>query len=730
VLRSFATRLFDPTRYARRRPIRSRPTSFRPRLEDLEDRLVPAAWDYTNLVQTLGGYPAAHPTHLYLNFDGDGGNVAAFTGTQQDKQEILYRTAEIFAPFNVEVSRLTGRGNYDHGSAGNTTIFIGADASHVNGGVKYADGDTPMQYSDYPGAHIDLPFWNSSDHRPNSDAYDVAYVDPVFQDAAGGPMKTLSNDTISRYIAHEAGHTFGLVHVRTDGQTDPTPLGAGTVPDIMSYTGANQFFADQTLSVTAFNYHPEDGTNHLDNQPRWWSHKVLGVITATDPITTQDSFTFLRTVLGAHPNDGEHHASDPSTLDPSVQSAEIPQVATLSTATTASGTVSREGDFNVFRFETTAYQTVLRVDLAATQTSLTPFLQVYDSSGTLVASADSALNRASGFAEIHTTITVDPSSTYYFVVGGRDGVSQGTFHLKVSGRLSEAHDQSFTTRTGWALDVAAPGLQAADTDPDHNPMTTHLGRPPAHGTVTYLYSNGSFEYMPAHGFAGTDSFTYTEWDLNGQSNVATVTITVTPNALSAGTATYRVLFNQPLTTTTGNGLLAGYWDANARVPSVLPGSIHVTHGTLTLHADGTFTYRPNAGFRGTDTFSYKVTDGAATSLEGTVTLIVGAPPVATNLGYEVDAGKTLQVAAAQGLVGRNGDPAAVAHLVGPAPAGLTLHADGSFTFRAPPRRIYDPTPYTFRYYVTNPDGTSGIATVTITVYPQDPIVHGGHGQPF
>jgi hypothetical protein len=729
MFRRLATRLFDRAKSPGRRPVRARPTSFHPRLEGLEDRLVPAAWDYTNLVQTLGGYPAAHPTHLYLEFKVFADQPGVDNWTTVQIQEILYRTSEIFAPFNVEVSDWDSAriGPYDQSSAGNTTIFIGPDASHVDGlGRKFATSMTPQQFLDYPTAA-------RPDHRPNSDPYDLAYVDPFFQTVVGGRMMLKSYDWISQAIAREAGHTFGLVDVRTDGRSDPTALGAGTVGDIMSANNAEgsvarTFFADQPLGVTAFTWHSEAQQYEIGTLSAWSSQILPGVFTGTDPITTQDSFTFLRTVLGARPNDGEHHASDPSTLDPGVWSAEIPQAATLSTATTVSGTVSREGDFNVFRFDTTAYQNELTVDLAATSWPLDPLYSVYDTFGRKVGGA---LGSRSIEPESNgLDFPVQPNSTYFFVIGGWRGTrEEGTFHLKVSGRVPVAHDQSFTTRTGWALDVAVPGLQRADTDPDHNPMTTHLGRPPAHGTVTYLYSNGSFEYMPAHGFAGTDSFTYTEWDLNGQSNVATVTITVTPNALSAPSPTYRVLFNQPLTTTTGNGLLAGYWDPNGRSPHVQL-TANVSHGTLILNRDGSFTYRPNAPFRGTDTFRYVVTDDVVTSPEGLVRLIVGQPPVAMNLSYEVDAGTTLHVAAAQGLVGRNGDPVAVAHLVGPGPAGLALHADGSFTFRPPPRRIYDPTPYTFRYYVTNPDGTSGIATVTITVYPQDPIVHGGHGQPF
>jgi VCBS repeat-containing protein len=195
---------------------------------------------------------------------------------------------------------------------------------------------------------------------------------------------------------------------------------------------------------------------------------------------------------------------------------------------------------------------------------------------------------------------------------------------------------------------------------------------------------------------------------------------VHPVPLVAPSRTYRVVFNTALTTTLVNGLLANFVDPNCLRPTVVAGSVHTAHGTLSLNADGTFSYQPNAGFRANDTFTYRITDGAVTSAEATVTLIVGQPPVAAGLCYSVNGGDTLIVGAANGLVGANGDTGGVAHFVGWVPGsptgarGLTLNADGSFTFTAPsgtPNEVV-----TFQYYVTNPDGTSGIGTVDIAIH--------------
>src|SRR5205085_3805292 len=101
-------------------------------------------------------------------------------------------------------------------------------------------------------------------HEINTHPYDIALVDPVAGSSStfasfvsSYTTQTLAiNPTradiagISSAIAHEAGHTFGLEHVRSDGVTDAkTPkdasgnyiLNKGTVQDIQAYDAPNVF---------------------------------------------------------------------------------------------------------------------------------------------------------------------------------------------------------------------------------------------------------------------------------------------------------------------------------------------------------------------------------------------------------------------------------------------------------------------------------------------------------
>jgi VCBS repeat-containing protein len=62
-------------------------------------------------------------------------------------------------------------------------------------------------------------------------------------------------------------------------------------------------------------------------------------------------------------------------------------------------------------------------------------------------------------------------------------------------------------------------------------------------------------------------------------------------------------------------------DGNTLAAALVAGPLH---GTLLFGADGAFTYAPNADFNGTDSFTYRASDGQADSAVASVTLTVAA----------------------------------------------------------------------------------------------------------
>jgi len=84
---------------------------------------------------------------------------------------------------------------------------------------------------------------------------------------------------------------------------------------------------------------------------------------------------------------------------------------------------------------------------------------------------------------------------------------------------------SYKTHMNEVLTVAAEGVLSNDKDFNGSTLTAVKFSDPAHGTVT-LNTNGSFTYVPALNFTGTDSFTYKASDGVFYSNTATVNIKV------------------------------------------------------------------------------------------------------------------------------------------------------------------------------------------------------------
>src|SRR2546430_16290873 len=131
-----------------------------------------------------------------------------------------------------------------------------------------------------------------------------------------------------------------------------------------------------------------------------------------------------------------------------------------------------------------------------------------------------------------------------------------------------------------------------------------------------------------------DCFTYKASDGQAQSDVATVTITVTPvndAPVAANDDSYTTPEDTQLTVS-APGVLANDSDVDGDTLSAVLVS-GPSHGTLTLNGDGSLGYMPALNFNGTDSFTYKASDGQAQSGVATATITVtpvNDAPVAAN----------------------------------------------------------------------------------------------------
>lgn len=248
-----------------------------------------------------------------------------------------------------------------------------------------------------------------------------------------------------------------------------------------------------------------------------------------------------------------------------------------------------------------------------------------------------------------------------------------------------------------------------DGDPEGGVLRFSMLQGPSHGTLS-MATDGLFTYTPSAHYAGTDSFSYTASD-GVLSDTATVTLTITPvnDAPVARADRYDTEQGRPVS---GNVLLNDTDVEGTSLSAQLVRS--VAQGTLSLSADGRFTYTPRAGFAGSDSFTYRASDGSATSAATTVTLMVANvndAPVARADAFVLteDARRTGNVLANDS--DPDGDALVARLLAGPAHGSLTLAADGSFS--------YVPTPDYFGAdsfeYEASDGRLSHLATVSLEI---------------
>ena len=278
-----------------------------------------------------------------------------------------------------------------------------------------------------------------------------------------------------------------------------------------------------------------------------------------------------------------------------------------------------------------------------------------------------------------------------------------------------AVNDAYATNEDTQLTVAAPGVLGNDTDVE-GPKSAVLVANPAHGTLA-LNANGSFTYMPTANYNGSDSFTYKVNDGTANSNVATVALTV--NSVNdvpiAVNDSYSTNEDTPLTVA-APGVLVNDSDIESAVTAVKVSG--PSHGTVTLNANGSFTYTPAANYAGADSFTYRASDGTAQSNLATVSLTVNGindAPTAANDAYSTNEDVTLNVAA-PGVLGNDADVdgnALTAVLVaGPTKGTLTPNANGSFSYT--PNANYNGAD-SFTYRANDGTANSNVATVTITI---------------
>ncbi len=251
---------------------------------------------------------------------------------------------------------------------------------------------------------------------------------------------------------------------------------------------------------------------------------------------------------------------------------------------------------------------------------------------------------------------------------------------------------------------------------------------PTHGTLVFN-ADGTYTYTSDDVYVGDDTFTYSLCDVDGDCSEATVTITIlpvydptensSPVALDDNTVGYK---DKPV----HGDLLANDYDPDGDnlIVNTTPVS-GPSHGTVTINPDGTFTYEPDAGYVGVDTFVYEVCDDGTPVKcdQATVTITVqdndGAnSTVAVDDHFVTPYGTLLSGDVSTNDYDPEDDNQTFINITSPSHGSLVFNPDGTFTYT--PDAGYSGSD-SFTYQVCD-DGTPvacDTATVYITVLPCD-----------
>jgi len=274
-----------------------------------------------------------------------------------------------------------------------------------------------------------------------------------------------------------------------------------------------------------------------------------------------------------------------------------------------------------------------------------------DSGDSLSAALVSGVSNGSLTLDGDGSFTYVPDSTFtgtdefVYEAASGDSTDQATATIEVTGDSTGggttvvARPDSFSTPEGQTLSVAVPGVLGNDSG---DSLSASLVSGVTSGSLT-LDADGSFSYDPDASFSGTDEFNYQATD-GDSTDQATVIIEVTSDSTGGGPTvvvrpdTFAAAAGQTLTVE-APGVL-GDDSGSSLSASVVT---DVSNGTLSLDADGSFSYTPDSSFTGIDEFDYEAASGDSTD-QATATIEVQEPVASASESVDAanDAGSTVE----------------------------------------------------------------------------------------
>ncbi len=483
-----------------------------------------------------------------------------------------------------------------------------------------------------------LVYQNDGTSDDGSDALYIYTWDGTLEDAdqvffnidmvsSSAPVNTVPTETIDLFQG--GSHAFdGSIQVDdADGGPLTVTLTAGSgygtlsiheIPPGLTVTGNNSYSVELQGSIADLN----DALNTLEFTPGEGFSDVL-YITTSDGFRSDRDQVFFNTNVEST-NDAPVNTAPTRTLRISPSGSYV-----------FDGTL-RVDDANGDMLTVELYASHGHVVLGSTPAGL----NVYGEGGslTLVGSAGLINQALDGLEYVHGGSWSESSdssdvATLEVVTSDDDYQDIDTVHFNVADLTlavdpesqtyqDTPHDDSFEPVTGQLTSTGNEPVYSlagsvAASRPGYDRKVTET-----YGTLYLNSSTGAYIYVPRD--AAVESLKSTaaedfEVTVTDGEDVATGQITIELQGVNdrpAGHAdTYTTTQEQPLVVAAGSGLLANDSDRDdSELSAILISGPQ--HGTLDLNPDGSFTYTPDAGFSGTDSFTYRASDGVSSESEG------------------------------------------------------------------------------------------------------------------
>ena len=320
----------------------------------------------------------------------------------------------------------------------------------------------------------------------------------------------------------------------------------------------------------------------------------------------------------------------------------------------------------------------------------------------------------------------DPAGNFGILINGQDGMTSETGRTFAATENSDAsirpklvvrYQLTASATPPVANNLSVNGIEdtpvTGQLSVDNSgglPLQYTVTSAPSQGTLTVEDATGTFTYTPAPDYNGTDSFSFTAANANGESNPANVEIGINPANDTPVAANSTFTTDEDITM---NGQLEADDPDGDNLVYILVAA--PTQGTATINSNGTFTYIPAENGTDTDSFSFKVNDGSVNSAVANVTITINPvndEPVAHPAAFatQEDTVVSGQLAADD----PDGETLSYTMSTSPALGMASMNSSGSFT--------YTPAANTsgtdsFSYKANDGFVNSAAATVTITINP-------------